>query len=213
MVFSKAIRSLVAVASLAALSASAGEGQNWLFRMRGISVIPDESASINGIGGDVDVDSDYTVDIDLTYFINESWAVELMAATTRNGVRAEGTAVGDVDLGSIRLLPPTLTLQYHMCLTETIKPYVGVGVNYTKFYDEELSDNALITRVEYDDAFALVLQAGVDVDINENWVFNVDVKKVYLETDVNIDNTALPRIDADVDIDHWILGVGFGYRF
>lgn len=213
MTFSKAVRSLVAVVSLVALSASAGEGQNWLFRMRGISVTPDESASINQIGGDVDINSDYTVDIDLTYFFSDSWAVELMAATTRNGVRAEGTAVGDVDLGSVRLLPPTLTLQYHMCMTERIKPYVGAGVNYTMFYDDELPDSTLITDIDYDDTWAFVLQVGVDVDISENWVFNVDVKKVFLEADVNIDNTALSRIDADVDIDHWIFGVGFGYRF
>jgi len=185
----KMVRSLVAAVSLVALSASAGEGQNWMFRVRGISVIPDESATINAIGGDVDVDNDYTLGVDLTYFFSQSWAVELMAATTRNEVIAESTALGSVDLGSIRLLPPTLTLQYHMCMTETIKPYIGAGVNFTTFYDSEVPAGGAVTDIDYDDAWGVVLQAGVDVDLGDNWVFNVDVKKVFLETDVNIDNT------------------------
>ncbi len=209
---SKAIRSVVAVGSLMALTASAGEGQEWLLRVRGIYVNPNESAHIDGIGGDVDIDSDVTLGIDITRFLSENWALELMAATTRNGVTAEDTALGDVDLGSIKLLPPTLTLQYHTKLTDTVKPYVGAGVSHTWFYDDDLPGGA-VTGIDYDDTWGIVLQAGIDVDINTDWVFNLDVKKVLLETDVHLDNTLGPAIDADVNIDHWIFGVGIGYRF
>jgi outer membrane protein len=46
--------------------------------------------------------------------------------------------------------------------------------------------------------------------LNEHWLVNVDLKKLFLNTDVNINNGA---IKADVDINPWIVGVGMGYRF
>lgn len=206
------IRGLVMVATLIGLSAQAGEAaekKDWLFRVRGIQVMADESANINAIGGDVDIDSDTSFELDITYFLTKSWALELMAGTTRHTVTAIDTAAGDLDAGSVRLLPPTLTLQYHFPLcNDTIHPYVGTGVNYTVFYDED-APGGVINDMDYDNAFGFVMQAGVDFDLCENWVLNFDVKKILLKSDVTVNGA----IDADVEIDPWIFGVGIGYRF
>jgi outer membrane protein len=199
----------VAVGVLGAVAAGAGEAQNWLARVRGIYVVPTESADISAVGGDVDIDNCISAELDLTYFIDSNWAVELMAGTTRHSVKAEGTAAGDVDLGSVWLLPPTLTLQYHLPVTESVDLYVGAGGNYTVFYDDDLP-RGIVRDIDYDNAFGFVMQAGIDFNLTEQWVLNLDVKKILLKTDVDLNNRA---IKADVVIDPWIFGVGVGYRF
>jgi outer membrane protein len=205
-------RLLVAAMVLGSLAVPAGAAEDdtrWLVRVRGLYVSPDEEAGIEAIGGDVATNSNLAAEADLTYFFTPNWAVELMAGTTRHNVVAEGTALGTVDLGSVWLLPPTLTLQYHLDVTERISAYLGAGGNYTLFYHDKLS-GATIQEIEYDPAFGFVMQAGVDFDLSERWVLNLDVKKILLETDVSVNHGA---VEADVDIDPWLFGVGVGYRF
>lgn len=120
------------------------------------------------------------------------------------------TSAGQVDLSDVWLLPPTLTLQYHFLPhSETFRPYIGAGVNYTHFYNE---DAGAANSIDYDDSFGYALQAGMDYGINDNWAVNIDVKKVMINTDVTI-KTGGNTINADVDIDPWVFGVGVAYRF
>ena len=170
---------------------------------------PDESADIS-IGGDASIDNSVMPELDFSYFFTDNIAVELILAVTPHDVAAVGTALGDIDLGDVTLLPPTLTLQYHFMPKETMSPYVGVGVNYTKFFDADVSSGGVVTDIDYDSSFGLALQAGIDYALNERWLINVDVKKVWINTDVSINAGA---VTADVDIDPWIFGFGFGYRF
>ena len=199
----------VLAALMVPTTAAFGDAGDWIVRARAIHVSPDEGASINPIGGDASIDTATTAELDFTYFVTDKLALELILATTKHSPVAVGTAAGDVPLGSVWLLPPTLTLQYHPLAGEGISPYVGAGVNYTVFYNESLP-TATVTDIDYSNEFSLALQAGVDFAIDENWIFNVDVKKLFLGTDVSINGGA---ITADVDIDPWIFGAGIGYRF
>ena len=109
----------------------------WQFRLRGVVVSPDEKASIETIGGDADISTTVIPELDITYFFNKNWSLELILGTTEHDVEAIGTAAGNIDLGSVWLLPPTLTLQYHLTSLGNFKPYVGAGLNYTIFYGVE----------------------------------------------------------------------------
>ncbi|MEL6688123.1 MAG: OmpW family protein [Pseudomonadota bacterium] len=182
----------------------------WLIRLRGISVMPDEGATITPIGGDVDIENQIVPELDISYFFTQNFALELILATTPHDVAAEGTALGDVPLGDVWLLPPTLTAQYHFNPRGDFRPYVGAGINYTIFYNED--EGPVANSIDYSNEFGFALQAGVDVPINDTWFFNVDVKKVWLGTDVEI-QAAGTTVNADVDIDPLILGVGVGRRF
>ena len=115
--------------------------------------------------------------------------------------------VNGLDLGSVWLLPPTLTVQYHFAPTARFSPYVGAGLNYTFFYNEK---KGAVNSISYDDNIGYALQAGIDYAIAGAWSFNIDVKKLWLSTDVKVNGGALK---ADVDINPWIFGVGLGYRF
>jgi len=163
----------------------------------------------------VDIDSSIVPEFDITYFFTDNIAAELILGVTPHDVAAEGTGVGDLDLGDVTLLPPTLAVQYHFNPDGKVRPYAGVGVNYTLFFNEDLPENTVLDSIDYDPSLGFALQAGVDYQINEKFFVNFDVKKVWINTDVTIDaTTALSAVvDADVDIDPWIIGVGFGWRY
>ncbi|MFO1308826.1 MAG: OmpW family outer membrane protein [Burkholderiales bacterium] len=185
-----------AVAVLALCAAVPADAQNWLVRGRAIGVLPDASSSLSGL----DVDDAYTVELDLSYFFTKNIAVEVIAATARHEVTLNGTS-----LGKVSVLPPTVTLQYHFTDLGAWKPYVGGGLNYTWFYDVGLQSPLDISRNSWGGA----LQAGVDYAIDKNWLINVDVKYIWISTDVSAAGSKLTTLD----INPWVVGLGVGYRF
>jgi len=186
---------------LAAPAFAAGGADSWQVRARAIGVLPDTSSSLTP-ALNADVDDAWMPELDFTYYMTENVGFELILATTKHDVSASG-----IDLGSVWVLPPTLTVQYHFNPGAQVQPYVGVGVNYTVFYGE---DEPAGFNVSYDDSFGFAAQAGVDFMLDEHWLVNVDVKKIWLSTDVNVNNGG---VVGSVDIDPWVVGVGVGYRF
>ncbi|MEQ9491511.1 MAG: OmpW family outer membrane protein [Alphaproteobacteria bacterium] len=207
--FTAAIAAACLSTPAAAADFKTKEAGDILLRLRGIAVVPDETSTISVIGGDVDASNEYVPELDISYFLTKNIALELIAATTKHDMKADNTALGTVDLGDVGLLPPTLTLQYHFLADDRFSPYVGAGLNYMLFYNED-APGGTVTSIDYENGLGYALQAGFDVAIEGNWSFNADVKKVFFNTDVSINNGA---IAADVDLDPWILGLGVGYRF
>ncbi len=182
---------------------SAAHEKNWMVRGRALAVLPQESADLN-IGGTARIDNSFVPELDITYFLTKNWATELVLGVAPHDAMA---TAGNIDLGSVWLLPPTLTLQYHFELENKWKPYVGAGVNYTHFFG--VDKGPAINSISYDDSFGPALQAGIDIPIKDNWYFNLDVKKVWISTDVHVNGA----VHGSVDIDPWLVGVGVGYRF
>ncbi len=185
---------------------------NWQVRIRGLAIAPDEDASIESIGGEVDISTAVIPELDFTYFFTEHWAAELILGTSKHDVEAIGTAAGNMDLGHVWLLPPTLTLQYHIT-GQKLRPYLGAGINYTLFYGSD--EGPVADGVDYENSTGLALQLGVDYELGNHWFLNMDLKKIFLSTDATIDaNTVLgATVGAEVDIDPLLVGIGLGYRF
>ena len=201
------LASMIVSGSIAGGSMAAAEGQGpWMIRGRALIVVPQEdlnSSNALPASADVSIDTSVVPEFDITYFFTPNLAVELILGTTPHDVKVTNP---NVDLGSVWLLPPTLTLQYHFAPEGRIRPYIGAGVNYTIFYGK---DEPSGTTVDYDNAFGWALQAGVDIPIDEHWSLNADVKQVFLSTDVTVNGA----IKADVDINPTLVGIGVGYRF
>lgn len=196
--------------------------KRWQVRVRGVGVVPDESANIGVIGGDVNISNTLIPELDFTYFFTKNIAAELILGTTKHEVNTVGSdisAIGgptsaDIDLGSVYLLPPTLTLQYHFLTEEVFRPYVGAGVNYTIFYNEKQGN--VVKDIKYDNSFGYAFQVGFDLMIDDTFFVNADVKKLFLKTDVTVDASNLApglSIPADVDINPWLIGLGVGMKF
>src|ERR1700760_2278559 len=100
-----------------------------MVRIRAIGMIPlDSSSSISLIGGQVNATAQAAPEVDFSYFLTDNIAFELIAATTRHNVSASDTALGHIDVGSVWVLPPTLTVQYHFFPHERLSPYAPVSM-------------------------------------------------------------------------------------
>ena len=209
---------LFGLATLAPVSLVAKEAGDIVVRFRAALVIPDEDGSADDgttkIGGDTSLDTDFVPEVDFAYFFTKNIAAELILATTIHNASVVKSTLQSVDLGTVGLLPPTLTLQYHFLPDDVISHYVGAGINYTIFYDESggIGNSAFALRdIDYSNGFGCAFQIGVDYKIDDTWHLNADMKKIFLNTDINVNNGVVNVDDADVD--PWILGIGIGYRF
>ncbi|TXE17479.1 OmpW family protein [Psychroserpens burtonensis] len=173
----------------------------WQARFRVIAVVPSPEDDIDG--ANVDISTTLVPEVDFTYFFNKNLAAELILATTKHEVEIENGA----DLGYVWLLPPSLNLQYHF-YADKFKPYVGAGINYTIFYGEDAGD---IDDIDYDNAFGFSFQAGVDYNLNDKWFLNFDIKKLFLKTDVTLNNDSANK--AEVEINPLLVGFGAGFKF
>lgn len=208
------VRSLILAAGALALAGTAsaqGLLDNFQFKV-GVSLIqPDESATISAIGGTVDISDEYVPSLQVEYFFNDNISVELLCCIATHDVKAVSTSLGTVNLGKVSHFPPTVTAKYRWTDFGAFQPYVGAGVNYTTFYDDELPAGGPVTAISYDDSFGGALQAGFDYKLDEHWAINVDIRKIWISTDVTL--TAGATINADVDINPLVMTVATGYRF
>lgn len=198
----------------------AGEAGDWLVRLRGIAVVPtDESGGIapDLLGAGLEAQPAVVPELDITYMATPNVGLELILATTPHNVDGTGSIAGLGDVADVWLLPPTLLLQWHFLPDRRVRPYVGAGLNYTIAYSED-ADASLeaalggATSIDADNSFGWAVQAGVDVDLKDNWFANIDVKYVRINLDLDITTGAVTRT-TDVDINPVIFGVGIGYRF
>lgn len=181
-----------------------------LVRGRAAAVIPENlSSSISVIGGHVDATTAYIPEVDLSYFLTSNWSVEAIAGTSKHEVSAGGSALGNkADVGSVWVLPPTVTLQYHHQFGNFI-PYGGAGLTVMFFYDSQSNKSAGINKVKYDTGVGPAIDFGFDYVLTPRWVANFDVKQTFVETTAHINGT----IDAKTSISPTIVALGLGYRF
>ena len=107
------------------------------------------------------------------------------------------------------MAPLNLVAQWHFLPEARFRPYVGVGVHHTLFFDQEGPVFDQLARFKSDTG--LVLQAGVSWSVSERWFINLDYKKFYLETDVRFSGAParVERIGLDPDV----FSLAFGMRF
>ena len=188
----------IAVASLTAGSAfaQAADG-SFMVRVRAVGL---QSSNSDSTGLGLAVNDKTIPEVDFTYFISKNLAAELILTVPQE----HNLTAGGTKIGTVTHLPPTLLLQYHFDAAG-FKPYVGLGLNYTKFTSVDLPAGVDIKR----DSVGGALQLGVDVPISGNMYFNFDVKKVYLETDVSAAGNKV----GTFKVDPLLVGIGLGWRF
>jgi outer membrane protein len=202
-----------------AVPASAHEAGDWLFRFGGSNVDPKSDngtldLSVLELGGQqIDVDDKWGVTFNITYMYTANIGIEVLAALPYEHDISVGV-LGEV--GSVKHLPPTVSLQYHFMPQSTFQPYAGLGVNYTRFFSENERGvlNDLDAKLDIDSSsFGFAAQLGFDYMINERWFVNLDLRWIDIDTKATVTVPGVGRLRADVEIDPIVYGLHVGYRF
>ncbi len=197
--------------------AQAHEAGDFFLRVGVAQVAPDASSG-TVLGGKVDVDDATGLGFSGTWFFSPHWGVEVLAALPFEHDIVGAGALQGVDIGKTKHLPPTVSLQYYPFASGKFQPYVGIGLNYTTFFDSSTSstlDAALDgnTDISLDDSIGLAFQVGADIQLSEHWYFNAAVWKIDIETTADIAVNGAHAASVDVTLDPLVLMVGVGYAF
>lgn len=210
-----------AVLSLTAVDAFAHKEGDFILRVGAAQVSPnDDSSTVLGANDGVSVDSATGVGFSGTWMLSDNWGLEVLAALPfTHDINGSGDLAG-LPIGETKQLPPTVSFQYYPEFgSDDFSPYFGLGVNYTKFFDEKASGElktALGTddvQLELDDSFGLAGQVGADWKISDDFYFNTAVWYVDIDTEAAVKVDGVTATTVDVQIDPWVVMVGFAWRF
>lgn len=159
----------------------------------------------------VQVDDDIRPTISGEYFVANNIGVELLAAIPfHHDITLTDNDGNQVD-AKTQHLPPTLSLQYHFDgynMPMNVKPFVGVGVNYTTFFKERVylgNGNDL----ELDDSVGVAGHVGLDIPFAPTEAFRIDARYMDIKTDASLNGNDI----GEVDISPWVYGVAFVKQF
>ncbi|WP_245835568.1 OmpW/AlkL family protein [Polynucleobacter cosmopolitanus] len=192
---------------LAALSFNAIAQENpWMVRVRATNLNWDNGQTSTVQALDVNAKDKTIPEFDITYFFNKNVAAELVLTYPQKVDIRAGT-LGNAKLSEVKALPPTLLLQYHFTDFGPLKPYVGAGVNYTRFssYKNEPGVDTSIDK----SSVGLAAQIGADYMLTKNWGINLDVKYINIKTEVYLAGAHV----GNLDLSPIATSVGVTYKF
>ncbi|MBL3556154.1 MULTISPECIES: OmpW/AlkL family protein [Marinobacter] len=210
---------LAAAVMAIAPAAQAFEAGDFIVRAGAVHVAPDDSSDVLTVGGAEALGSDARVGVDAnsqlgiraTYMFTSNLGVGLLAATPfKHNITGEGDISSLGKVAETKHLPPTLTLQYFpMHSTAALQPYVGVGVNYTTFFEEKTSGALEGLDIELDDSVGVAAEIGLDYMLSEQFGLNAAIWWADIDTEAEVET-----LDTfDVEIDPMVYMVGFTYKF
>ncbi|MGL4614425.1 MAG: outer membrane protein OmpW [Shewanella sp.] len=179
----------------------------------GVAVVaPNESSDPVATFGEFSVNSNTQLGLNFGYMLTDNFAIELLAATPFSH---------DVSLASVgkiaetKHLPPTLVAQYYFGNAQSaLRPYIGAGVNFTKFFDNKFTNDlgGALTDLSLSDSWGWAAQAGIDYQVSKDWLVNASVWYAKISTDVKFKLEGTP-VTIETDIDPWVYMVSVGYTF
>ena len=186
--------------------AEAYQAGDWLVRA-GVWGIYPKSDNLNlGPNTDINVDDSYSLGFNITYMATPNIGIELLGAWPfSHDISLSGVGT----IGDTKQLPPTISVQYHFLPDSNFRPYVGLGLNYTFFFDESTEGALSGSDLKLDDSWGLAAQVGMDFDVAPNWFLNVDVRYIDIESKAKLDGVSI----GTVEIDPWVVGFNVGTRF
>lgn len=186
------LAALIAAALAApALAQSAGD---WTVALGAGSVMPkDDTGTLAGtLKSEVGDDTRPTVTVE--YFVRDNLGVELLAATPfEHDVRVKG--VGRV--GSVKHLPPVLSLNYHFDTGSAFRPYAGFGINYTGFWGEKTTGALAGSDLDLESSWGWAMQAGADWWLNDRSAIRGTLRYIDIDSDVSLDGTKIGEVEID----------------
>jgi len=196
----------------ASFSVQAIQEGDMFMRFTATQVAPSSSSgSFSGATSVIpEAEDSTTLGFTFVYMMSNNLGFEVLAALPFE----HDITAGGAKIATTKQLPPTVSVQYYFNPTNKFRPYVGAGLNYTVFFNDNINadvaaDLGINSDLELDDSFGLAVQAGFDYDINEKWFVNADIRYINIETTATNSDIG----SADVDINPTVISLGVGYKF
>lgn len=214
----KLISALAVAAALGAPGAAFAAGQGDFLVRGGVAHVSPTSESESILGGNkVEAESATALGLTAAYFVTDSIAVELLASSPfSHDIEGSAGGIEGVDVATVRQLPPTLSVQYHLQLGMPLRPYAGVGVNFTRFFDDDLEQDARalgFNDIDLENSWGVAFQLGADYEVTPEWLVNIGVRYIDIDTDARLNNPAGDDVEFEVEIDPVVFELGVGYVF
>lgn len=169
-----------------------------VMRVRAVNIATHNSSS--PVAG-VEVSKKTIPEVDFSYFFTDNISAELILTyPQKHEVSLNGTK-----LGTLKQLPPTLLAQYHFSPGSSYSPYVGAGLNYTLFSGVDIPGLDVSKS-----SMGGALQVGIDIPVNPGFSINIDLKKIYMKTDVK---TTAGAYVTTLKVDPVLFGIGLGWKY
>lgn len=208
----------LAMAALVLSAFSSGvwahEAGEFFIRAGSATVRPTEgSDNVLGSLGGFNVSNNTQLGLTFTYMATENIGIELLAATPfRHKVGTGPTG----DIATVHHLPPTLMAQWYFGDAQSkVRPYIGAGINYTTFFDNDFNDTgkkAGLSDLSLDDSWGAAGQVGLDYLINRDWLLNMSVWYMDIDTNVKFKANGVNQ-NVSTRLDPWVFMFSAGYRF
>ncbi len=213
---------LATAAGSIALPATAQEAGDFQVKVLGTAVLPDgEIDELNldlvGLpaGTQTKANDNYVPTLAVEYFVADYLSIETICCLTQHDVDAVSGVPGAELVSNGLLLPATVTGKLHFN-TGGVKPYVGAGIAYFIWLDDEPGETALALGADdfsLSDEFGFVLQAGIDVPVGESVFVSADAKRYFIGTTATWFANGTPVIQTEHNLDPWVISAGVGFRF
>jgi len=219
---------LAAIAAASLISAPAFAGSqdgHWQVKLLGTGVLPDgkitelrNNAIGLPVGSQTAADDKVVPTLAIEYFASPAFSIETICCLTSHRVGGAGAIAGTEIVDHVLILPATVTLKYHFNAGGRIKPYLGAGPTVFFYIDEKpgATTRALGgTSLNLENKFGAVVQAGIDIPVNDNGLgVTLDGKKYFVNTVLHVRNLAGAEIlQTEHRISPWVVSAGLSYRF
>lgn len=121
-------------------------------------------------------------------------------------------------IASAKWFSPTLLVNYKFFEESArVRPYVGVGVNYTHFYDRKSTDagNAASggpTSISLSDSIGPAGIIGVVYKFDRNWSINASFSMAKIKSDLEANTSgAIRKSTIDFKPAAWVIAAGYSF--
>jgi outer membrane protein len=219
---SKTALAAAIITTFTAAPVMAYEAGDFIARVGPAGVFPTgESDDLDAVtGGQVEADDAWSLGLSFSYMFTDKIGVGVLGAWPfEHDIQPKGNlkaVTGSGDVGETKHLPPTVTLQWHIPTGTSFNPYLGAGINYTYFFDEDTKGTLGDTGadLDIDDSWGWAAEAGVDYLFPNDWLVSAQVWYISIEPDADVTGGTLGlNEDLEVEINPWVFMASFGKKF
>lgn len=200
-------RILIAAAMVALTSPAFAQSQgDWTIGL-GVANVNPQSGNGRLVDGTVPTDIGDSTRPIITgeYFIRDNIGIEVLGAWPFNhSIKSDGT-----EIGKVKSLPPVVSLQYHFNAGGQFKPFIGLGINFTNFYDSDGRGPLDSADLDVKDSWGVAAHVGADYWFSDNSAVRADLRWIDIESEVRLNGEKI----GTVNVDPIVTGISYVRKF